>query len=528
MSAAALGSFDVVVVGSGSGGSVVARRLVDAGVSVALVEAGGPPTHPAIHDPGRWAELPESPLDWGYVTEPQAGCAGRKLAWPRGKVLGGTSTMNGLAHIRGHRLDYDGWAYHGCPGWGFADVLPLFKRSEDCDLGPSEYRGAGGPLPVRTQYPRHPVLEAMVAASQEAGIPYNPDHNGPELDGVGYSQLTIRDGLRATAWSSFMEPVVDRPNLTVLAHAQACRLRIDHDRCTGVEIVREGALELVSARHEVVVCAGAIDSPRLLLLSGVGPAAELAALGIDIRVDLPGVGKNLHDHLLAPVIFASPKPVPERIAGVTQLHAHLFWRSRPGLVSPDTQPLCFHQPLYRAEDMDGPADAYTILGGLVRVASRGELRLASADPAAAPVLDPRCLSCEADLEALTASVELAREIGRQPALAEWTAAELYPGPSVRTRDELRSYVRRTATSYHHQVGTCRMGGDDRAVVDPELRVRGVEGLRVADASVMPFITSGNTNAPTLMIGEKAGDLILAAGGTRRAGADGAKPKREPT
>jgi choline dehydrogenase len=508
MTAAAGGSFDFVVVGSGSGGSVVARRLVDAGASVAVVEAGGRPSDPAIHDPGRWAELPGSPVDWGYATEPQSACAGRRLAWPRGKVLGGTSALNGLAHIRGHRLDYDGWAYHGAPGWGFDDVLPLFKRSEDCDLGPSEYRGAGGPMPVTTRYPRHPLIEAMVAASQEAGIPYNPDHNGPELDGVGYSQLTMRDGVRATAWSAFLEPVAGRPNLTLLTGARARRLRLVAGRCTGVEIERDGRPELVEASGEVIVCAGAIDSPRLLLLSGIGPARDLAALGIESRLDLPGVGKNLHDHLLAPVIFSSPKPVPKRVAGVTQLHAHLFWRSRPGLVVPDTQPLCFHVPLYRAEDMTGPEDAYTLMGGLVRVESRGELRLVSADPDAPPSLDPRCLSCEADVEALTASVELVREIGRQPALAEWTAEELYPGPSVRTRAELREYVRRTVVSYHHQVGTCRMGQDEDAVVDPELRVHGVDGLRVADASVMPFITSGNTNAPTLMIGEKASDLLF--------------------
>lgn len=512
MTPVSLGSFDFVVIGSGSGGSVVARRLVDAGAAVAVVEAGRRPSDPAIDDPGRWAELPGSPGDWGYETAPQAGCAGRRLAWPRGKVLGGTSSMNGLAHIRGHRLDYDGWAYHGAPGWCWEDVLPLFRRSEDCDLGPSEYRGAGGPLPVTTRYPRHPVLESAVAAAQEAGIPFNPDHNGPELDGVGYSQLTMRDGVRATAWSAFLEPVAARPNLTLITEARALRLRLAAGRCTGVEVERDGRTELVEASGEVVVCAGALDSPQLLLRSGIGPAAELAELGIERRVDLPGVGRNLHDHLLVPVIFSSPQAIPERVAGVTQLHAHLFWRSRPGLVVPDTQPLFFHLPLYRAEDMGGPEDGYTLMGGLIRVESRGELRLVSADPDVPPLLDPRYLSADADLEALTASVELVREIGRQPALAEWTAAELYPGPSVRTRAELRDYVRRTASSYHHQVGTCRMGGDELAVVDPGLRVHGVEGLRVADASVMPFIPTGNTNAPTVMIGEKAADLLLAAEG----------------
>jgi choline dehydrogenase len=361
---------------------------------------------------------------------------------------------------------------------------------------------------VKSEYPRHPLIESMVAASQEAGIAYNPDHNGAELDGVGWSQLTMRDGVRATAWSAFLAPVADRPNLTIVANTRALRLRLEGGRCVGVEVERDGRVELVRASGEVVVCAGALDSPRLLLLSGVGPADELAALGIEPLVDLGGVGRNLHDHLLCPVIVSSPRPVPPCVPGVTQLHAHLFWRSRPGLVVPDTQPLCFHLPLYRAEDMSGPTDGYTLMGGLIRVESRGELRLVSADPTVAPAFDPRCLTAEADVEALTASVELVREIARQPALAEWTAAELYPGPDVRTRAQLREYVRNSAVSYHHQVGTCRMGRDETSVVDPELRVHGVEGLRVADASVMPFIPTGNTNAPTLMIGERASDLLL--------------------
>jgi choline dehydrogenase len=493
-----LSSFDYVVVGAGSAGCVVARRLVDAGASVALLEAGEQATSPAVHDPGRWPELSLSDVDWGNFTEPQAACAGRRLHWPRGKVVGGTSAMNGMAHIRGHRLDYDGWAYHGCPGWGFDDVLPLFKRSEDFDRGPSEYRGAGGPLRVMADYEPHPLLAAFVVAAQEAGIPFNEDHNGPELDGVGFSQLTIRDGVRETAASAFLDPVATEPNLSLRTGSRAIGLRFSGSRCAGVDL-EDGRIE---ARIETIVCAGTIESPKLLLLSGIGPAAELARLGIERRVDLPGVGKNLHDHLLSPVIVSSPKPVPPAIPGLTQLHAHLFWRSRPGLVVPDTQPLAFHIPLYR-DGVAGPRDGYTLMGGLIRVGSRGVLRLRSADPREPPLLDPRCLSCQTDVDALAASVELCREIARQPALAPWTKEELSPG-----REDLRDYVRRTAVSYHHQVGTCRMGSDEEAVVDPELRVRGVEGLRVADASVMPFVTTGNTNAPTLMIGERAADLLL--------------------
>jgi choline dehydrogenase-like flavoprotein len=492
---------DYVVVGGGSAGCVVARRLLDGGATVALVEVGGPPTNPAIHDPGRWPELSWSEVDWAHMTEPQEACAGRRLYWPRGKVLGGSGALNGMVYIRGHRLDYDGWAYHGCPGWGWDDVLPVFKSLEDFDRGPDELHGAGGPLRIMTRYEPHPLLAAMVAASVEAGVPFNDDHNGPELDGVGYSQLTIRDGVRETGASAFL---VDHPNLTIHTGARALGLRFDAARCTGVEL-EDG---VVAAGAEVVLCAGTIESPKLLLLSGIGPAADLAALGIERRVDLPGVGANLHDHLIAPVIFASPRAIPAVLPGLSHHHAHLFWRSRPGLAVPDTQPLCFHMPMYDREWMDGPQDAYTIQGGLIRTLSRGSIRLRSADPTAPPVLDPRALTAAGDLDALTASVELARAIGRQPALADWTADELYPGPEVRTRDELRDYVRRVAVSYHHQVGTCRMGSDEDAVVDPELRVRGVEGLRVADASIMPFVTTGNTNAPAMMIGARAAALML--------------------
>ncbi len=502
-------TFDYVVVGGGSAGCVVSRRLLDAGASVALIEAGGPATNPAIHDPGRWPELLGAECDWNYSTEPQPACGGRPLYWPRGKVLGGSGAMNGMAYIRGDRLDYDGWAYHGCPGWSFADLLPIFKRSEDCDRGESTFRGAGGPLRVMTRYEPHPLLETMVGASQEAGLSFNDDHNdGGPLDGVGYSQLTIKDGVRQTAAAAFLEPVANHPDLTIYTDAHARRLRFSANRCLGVEMVKDGALQSVEARSEVVVCAGAIGSPVLLMLSGIGPADELRPLGITPLVGLPGVGKNLHDHLIAPVTFSARTSIPPRRPGLTQHHVHFFWRSRPGLVVPDTQPVCFHIPIYR-EGTSGPENAFTIVGGLVRPESRGEIRLRSSDPDIPPSLDPRCLSVEADLEALAASVDLCREIGRQRAFAVWVDDELYPGRDVRTMAQLRDYVRTTVASYHHQAGTCRMGQDEHAVVDPELRVRGVDGLRIADVSIMPFVTTGNTNAPAIMIGEKAADLILA-------------------
>jgi choline dehydrogenase len=415
-----------------------------------------------------------------------------------------------MVYIRGHRLDYDGWAYHGCPGWGWDDVLPVFLGLEDFDRGPDELHGAGGPLRITTRYEPHPMLAAMVAAAQEAGVPFNADHNGPELDGVGYSQLTIRDGVRETGESAFIAPVAEHPNLTVLTGAQALALRFAGARCTGVEVARDGEVGVIEAGAEVVVSAGTLESPKLLMLSGIGPGKQLTRLGLDVRVDLPGVGRNLQDHLLAPVLFASPRTIPPALPGLSQHHAHLFWRSRAGLPVPDTQPLCFHFPMYDDAWMAGPGEAYTIHGGLIRALSRGIVSLRCTDPTQPLAMDPRALNAEGDVEALTASVELCREIGRQGALAEWTARELYPGAEVRTRAELREYVRRVAVSYHHQVGTCRMGSDEEAVVDPELRVHGVDGLRVADASIMPFVTTGNTNAPTLMIGARAAQFALAA------------------
>jgi choline dehydrogenase len=502
---------DVVVVGSGSAGSVIARRLVDAGATVVLLEAGGVDANPAIHDPARLFELWDGEDDWGYRTAPQAACGGRQVHWPRGKVLGGSSALNGMIYARGHRSDYDAWAYAGNEGWGYADVLPLFKRSEDFDRGTSAYHGAGGPLHVQSRYEPHPVIAAAVAASQEAGIPFNDDHNGEHLDGVAFAQLNIKDGRRHSAAVAFLAPVAAAPGLSVLTRACARRLLFGGGRCTGVEFARDGALARVRAEHEVIVCAGTVESPKLLLLSGIGDAGELGRLGIDVVSNVPGVGRNLHDHVLSPVIYGASQPVPPPLPGLQPLHGHLFWHSRPGLPGADIQPLFFHLPLY-LEGMEGPPDGYTLMAGIIRPASRGSLRLASADPEAPPLIDPAYLACDVDTDALVVALELCREIGGQKALAHWRGSELYPGPGVRTAQELREYARSTAITYHHQVGTCKMGVDADAVVDPQLRVRGVEGLRVADASVMPSVSSGNTHAPTVMIAERAADLVRVAAG----------------
>jgi choline dehydrogenase len=493
---------DVVVVGSGSAGAVIARRLVDAGLDVCVIEAGGSDESAAIHDPGRLWELWGSPVDWAYQTVPQAGCNDRQLDLPRGKVLGGSSCLNGMIYIRGHRSDYDGWAVAGCEGWSYEDVLPYFTRSEDFSRGASEYHGVGGPLRVTADYEPHPLLAAAVEAAQEIGVPRNDDHNGVDQNGVGFCHLLVKDGVRQSQTVAFLRPVLDAPNLTVRTGIRATRLLLENGRCVGVEAGGEN----VRAAHEVVLCGGTIESPKLLLLSGVGPADELARAGVEVALDLPGVGENLHDHLLSPVVCSSARPMPPPIPGTTPLHAHWFASSRDGLPAADTQPLVFHVPAY-LPGMEGPEDGFTLMAGMIRPQSRGRLTLASADPETPPLVDPGYLREQADLDALTWSLEQVREAVRSPALREWLAAELYPGPAA---DDLRAYARDTAITYHHQVGTCRMGVDELAVVDPQLRVRGLEGLRVADASVIPTVPGGNTHAPVTMIGERAADLIMTA------------------
>ncbi|MGH2896499.1 MAG: GMC family oxidoreductase [Solirubrobacteraceae bacterium] len=500
---------DVIVVGAGSAGCALTRRLIDAGVGVLLLEAGGPDDNPAIHDPGRFHELWLAPEDWAYYTTPQAEADDRTLHWPRGKVLGGSSCLNGLIHVRGARTDYEEWVRLGAEGWGWDDVLPAFVRMEDFDGGSSELHGSGGPLRIMSRYELAPVHEAIVAAAQEIGVAHNPDYNGGVLDGVAQMQLTIRDGKRHSAAVAYLRPVIDAPNLRVLTGAHAHRLLLEGTRCTGVEFAHEGALHRARAGFEVVVSAGAIESPALLLRSGIGPADELAALGIDVTADLPGVGQNLHDHLLSPSIWAAEKEIIPFTEGLSPIQTHLWWRSRSDLPGPDTQPIHFSVPLYEPW-MEGPPNAFTLMGGMVRPQSRGTIRLSGPDAGDPLVIDPQILSAEADLVALEASLAQVREMGTAQALQAWGVRELYPGPDVTTSEQVRDYVRRTAISYHHQVGTCKMGVDAEAVVNPRLSVHGIAGLRVADASVMPAIISGNTNAPSLMIGERAADFIAAA------------------
>lgn len=500
--------FDVIVVGAGSAGSVLTRRLVDAGAEVLLLEAGGTDSNPAIHDPSRMAELWHSTDDWNYCTTPQEHAAGRRLHLPRGRVLGGSHSLNAMIWVRGAPADFDHWAELGNDGWSWDDVLPVYRGIENYAGPADELRGRGGLLDVVANEPLHPVQQAVLDAAVSSGVPYNPDYNGPSLDGVSQQQVTTRGGRRLSTWGAYAEPVANAPNLTVRTDARVHRLSLRGGRVTGVEFEAGGRLERALA-DRVVLAAGAIGSPAVLLRSGIGPAAELRALGIDPVADIPGVGKNLHDHLLSPVIFTTDSLVVEPpMPGRSVTQTHLFARSKPGLRTPDTQPIHFSVPMYEPW-MTGPEHGFSLMAGMIAPRSRGSVRLSGPETDDELRIDLGALSEPEDLESLTASVRQCREIGTAGPLGEtWAARELYPGPDVDDEATVRDYVRRTAITYHHQVGTCKMGVDDMSVVDPELAVHGVAGLHVADASIMPRITSGNTNAPAVLIGERAASFVL--------------------
>jgi choline dehydrogenase len=519
-------SYDYVIVGAGSAGCVLAARLTeDPGVTVLLLEAGPPDTADAIRMPIAFPTLFRSSHDWGLQTTPQHHADRRNVYWPRGRTLGGSSSTNAMIYIRCSPYDFDGWRDRfGCDGWGFRDLLPYFLKSEDQQRGASEHHATGGPLRVEDLRYKSPTVRAWVEAAKAAGLPANRDFNGESQDGVGFYQVTQRRGRRWSAADAYLRPALARPNLAVRTDAPATGVLVEGGRATGVRYRHGGVGHTVRARREVILSAGAIGSPHLLLLSGIGPARHLKEHGVEVILDSPNVGRGLQDHPNVPVMWHIPgkKAIWEgfgrlnavlwQLLGRGPLASNLaeaggFVRTSPNAPAPDLQYHVVAAPYLDQGLRDPNTRTLSVLISPLRIVSRGSVGLLSADPAHKPAVDPAYLADESDMELFLRGIRQSREIAAQPPLADLVSAEAAPGDDCRTISELREYIRATCATAHHPTSSLAMGSGDTAV-DPHLRLRGLDGIRVVDASVLPEVPRGNTNAPVIALAERAADLIL--------------------
>ena len=525
---------DFIVVGAGSAGCAVAARLSEEPATrVLLLEAGGEDKNRWIHIPlGFGKTFADPSVNWCYETEPDPGASGRRVFWPRGKVLGGSSSINGMVYIRGQAEDFDYWRQLGNAGWAFDDVLPYFRRSEHQMRGADAFHGTGGPLCV-SDVAQHPICEAFIRSSMELGFARNDDFNGASQDGVGYHQTTTRNGRRCSTAVGYLRPAMQRPNLRVVTGALTEKIVLEGRQAIGVSFRRDGQLCTAQAAREVILCGGAVNSPQLLMLSGIGPQEHLAGFGVPVIHHLPGVGQSLQDHYSAPIKLRCKLPVTvndvmlsnarKLKAGLEYYMFHrgplsmisspaaLFARTRPELASPDIKISISPFSAERPQDGLHRFSGFTSIAYQLRPESRGEIKLKSPDPFDAPAVYPNYLATETDQRTIVAGLKLVRRILAHPHMQHFIETEFQPGPAVESDADLLEYAQRRGGTVYHPTSTCKMGSDPMAVVDDELRVHGVEGLRVADASVMPTVVSGNTNAATIMIGEKAADILRRAG-----------------